>query len=1386
MASPNTRARHHGQGTPGSRSSPRFKKLPPKNYAPTAVAFPITSGGTTAIAKGGHTPPDHVGGTLVRSLSFATPLAVPASNSVSSLSQSTKETSKISAGKRDGPSIVQSSEKRMKSNPSSSFDSEARKNNASFDDGHNDKEADFVPITDKASNTIMDGKNWEEDYGITERHRKAFNLKAFPPTNPHKSYDKPQSKSASIPQCRPQTEVDYIKYVVQNWQKGTVIRTMEEGHEKDDLLHFRRSHKLGNKYIHQYTVEEIWAPGDPEPRQVLKRLEVNKENPQLVEAVRIVLSREEVFEAINEWHHHNGHLGQERTWEYCKGKFWNVTQEHVRLYCTTCFICLKKNPVTKKLKGSIKPIFSKNFRDRFQVDLIDFRRLRKRDPFGVLMRWVMTLKDHATGLTCICALPRKQAHLVAYKLQEIFGMIGYPKIFHTDNGKEFTAKCVLELLRHLNPNIISVSGRPRRPRDQGSVENVNKLVKRVLGSVLAERRLAGQNPNWTEVLGSVAAVINTQSGRGKNDVAAYEAVYGQKLDHPMSCSKAEARRCWTVKDRMLVTSDPEFETYCKENYILEDAINEVTEDDDVGYFSEDDLSLDEMNEVSDEWFESHLMDDCAIVTPAKSEKRSHNKKMKSLGEPTKKDDVPGVFPKSDVTFPMLCQSIDDRKPPPEDIVPQTQDDNGLIFGPSCVGRCFTKDADCKHEKIKVHLNDVGDYVVFPSLWWHHGYYDIKSEDKVVFTAQLFATPRSDIGSSKRSQRKNSVMTSYKQGRFDPSKLKGLSEDLFLHWDDNYSADKFPPATKFFGRIDKGKNRHILQDQIHQVPKIEQLVFAFEEEVGDITVDSVWLIKKTREDDGFQEWHQDMKHKLTKTIVVNVGTGVVSVKAKSDDEVEVISPVISKVLSNKYFYSVADAWKHLEKVNPRDMFMYCHLNCKACSPDAKFSILVGNDKFIHRYTTSQDWYQYEFICAFLALVQHSFHTELPSYLPPGNGVTMIRTPHPHAEIRESEVVVLDGMTHLVSVAFARNHFAVLLYDIEGRAVVVYDGLNYPLKTWQYHITHTLRKYGFQKWDAQPHVEITKGKDSEVLELCFDDLYVPWVVASDPILKQHDGFNCGPIACLKVMEIYGILPMNSIAEIGHQQYGYRGVVMDYYKRFLLKHDGDLQFILSKTGVKKITRNSSLGKNDWEDNVEQEADEEDKEAEDNSHTSTNRKLAMDKKNRKQEESAIKAMKKCGDAALKSGISPGAVVTLQVDYRTHYNPEGLVAIVYAVQPRTGGIKVCCQHGVITHDGGKGDYWVPADKYIVKAPVGTFLPLPDDLAQVRKMVEDGLFIEEEAKCPRISYSKMHELQINANSPIKKSKGCGCKRGKCGSNCGCKRNKHKCHSGCACNGNCGD
>ncbi len=58
--------------------------------------------------------------------------------------------------------------------------------------------------------------------------------------------------------------------------------------------------------------------------------------------------------------------------------------------------------------------------------------------------------------------------------------------------------------------------------------------------------------------------------------------------------------------------------------------------------------------------------------------------------------------------------------------------------------------------------------------------------------------------------------------------------------------------------------------------------------------------------------------------------------------------------------------------------------------------------------------------------------------------------------------------------------------------------------------------------------------------------------------------------------------------------------------------------------------------------------------------RKEAMEKKNRKQEEYAIKAMKMCGKAAVDSGIGIGALVSLKVNYRTHRHAQGLLAIVY------------------------------------------------------------------------------------------------------------------------------
>ena len=345
---------------------------------------------------------------------------------------------------------------------------------------------------------------------------------------------------------RPESELEEICFVLKHWGVDVNLKDVKDDKLRKKLSLFRRRNKHGKHWVDKFHYDTITLPSG-EKRNIVRRIEKSKVG-------RIVVSKERIFDAIYEWHcGGEGHFGAERTWTKCRTKYWNCTQHLVRLFCELCPECLGKNPKIKTIKGSRKPIKSKQFRERFQIDLIDMRKLRKRNPFGVIMRWIITIKDHATGYTMIDCIPRKSARNVAHILQMFFGHVGYPFIFHTDNGKEFVGREVLKCLRQICLSISTVTGRPRVPRDQGSVESMNKTVKRVMQAELAERRNNGDNPNWTEILGSIASAVNNQCGRGKHEVPSYNAVFGYPYHQEVNVTKEEARRCWTVKERLQVS-----------------------------------------------------------------------------------------------------------------------------------------------------------------------------------------------------------------------------------------------------------------------------------------------------------------------------------------------------------------------------------------------------------------------------------------------------------------------------------------------------------------------------------------------------------------------------------------------------------------------------------------------------------------------------------------------------------------------------------------------------------------------------------------------------------------------------------------------------------------
>jgi hypothetical protein len=107
------------------------------------------------------------------------------------------------------------------------------------------------------------------------------------------------------------------------------------------------------------------------------------------------------------------------------------------------------------------------------------------------MNYIITIKDRFTGFVIMDCIPRKTPELVASVLNKWFGY-GYPRILHTDDGRECTGKVILKSMKDNAPSMVTVTGQPRTPRDQGSVENMNFHVKKALFS---SNRITGTGTN---------------------------------------------------------------------------------------------------------------------------------------------------------------------------------------------------------------------------------------------------------------------------------------------------------------------------------------------------------------------------------------------------------------------------------------------------------------------------------------------------------------------------------------------------------------------------------------------------------------------------------------------------------------------------------------------------------------------------------------------------------------------------------------------------------------------------------------------------------------------------------------------------------------------------
>ncbi len=113
---------------------------------------------------------------------------------------------------------------------------------------------------------------------------------------------------------------------------------------------------------------------------------------------------------------------------------------------------------------------------------------------------------------------------------------------------------------------------------------------------------------------------------------------------------------------------------------------------------------------------------------------------------------------------------------------------------------------------------------------------------------------------------------------DESTLSELRDDLLNNWEILYSNPEYRPCKNFSGApVDRESNWQIYRKIFTQVPLLKNLVDTFETLLPYLSVDLMWLLRKSKEGDGFQGWHKDfyIVGQITKTIVINVGSKVIN-------------------------------------------------------------------------------------------------------------------------------------------------------------------------------------------------------------------------------------------------------------------------------------------------------------------------------------------------------------------------------------------------------------------------------------------------------------------------------------------------------------------------------
>ncbi|CAB9531942.1 hypothetical protein (Partial), partial [Seminavis robusta] len=210
---------------------------------------------------------------------------------------------------------------------------------------------------------------------LKEQFRAAFNRRVFGIGQDVDALEDSAEQASSKKKSNELTQKEWndIIEIWNNWDND----------DDDEQRLYRKNNKKGYDIIKKYIVHRVKSASGEDLFQITVK------EPSKKAGGTLMVPSVEIFDIIYHAHSEKGHMKSTPTYKLICVTYNNITENQVKQFCLLCPVCSRANPRIKKQLGALKPIRSYRFLDRCQVDLIDFRKRRMPNVYGVTMRWVL-------------------------------------------------------------------------------------------------------------------------------------------------------------------------------------------------------------------------------------------------------------------------------------------------------------------------------------------------------------------------------------------------------------------------------------------------------------------------------------------------------------------------------------------------------------------------------------------------------------------------------------------------------------------------------------------------------------------------------------------------------------------------------------------------------------------------------------------------------------------------------------------------------------------------------------------------------------------------------------------------------------------------------------